>query len=146
MFTRILLCTDGSKGAQNAACIAGEIAKRFQAHLLVLHVSDLLTQLPPTARAPQIGLPSEVLRRYLEEDHNAALMPITPILDSAGVKYSVCRKSGYPAETVLQVAKELEADLIVLGSRGLGRFQSLLLGSVSDRVVHHAHCPVLIAR
>jgi len=53
---------------------------------------------------------------------------------------------GPPAEAILDVAKTRECDLIVMGSRGLGQFTGLLLGSQSQKVVQHAECPVLIVK
>jgi nucleotide-binding universal stress UspA family protein len=53
-------------------------------------------------------------------------------------------RSGSPADEIIRTASELGADLIVMGSRGLGSTRSVLLGSVSDRVLHLAHCPVLV--
>jgi nucleotide-binding universal stress UspA family protein len=55
-------------------------------------------------------------------------------------------RQGAPANEILQAAEELHADLIVMGSRGWGQLKAMLLGSVSEHVLHHATCPVLIAR
>ena len=54
--------------------------------------------------------------------------------------------NGSPADEIVRAAKELEADLIVVGSRGSGRVDSLIMGSVSHRVLNYAHCPVLVVR
>ncbi|ELU16336.1 hypothetical protein CAPTEDRAFT_21111 [Capitella teleta] len=58
----------------------------------------------------------------------------------------VLKISNKPGEALVQVAKEQKADLVIMGTRGLGRIRRTILGSVSDYVVHHAHCPVLICR
>ena len=55
-------------------------------------------------------------------------------------------RQGAPADEILQAAEELHADLIIMGSRGWGQLKAMLLGSISEHVLHHATCPVLIAR
>ena len=62
--------------------------------------------------------------------------------DSRPASVTVDARSGFPAEELLQASKD--ADLIVLGSRGVGGFSRLLMGSVSSQVTHHAHCPIVI--
>jgi nucleotide-binding universal stress UspA family protein len=52
----------------------------------------------------------------------------------------------HPADSIVQVAEETGADLVVMGSRGLGGIKRALMGSVSDSVVRHAHCPVMVVR
>ena len=68
------------------------------------------------------------------------------ILDAVHRRYKCRREIGHPIDRIVAVAQDIQADLIVLGSRGLGGWNSYLLGSVSDGVLHHAHCPVLIVR
>jgi nucleotide-binding universal stress UspA family protein len=58
----------------------------------------------------------------------------------------VLKISNKPGEALVQLANEERADLVIMGTRGLGRIRRTILGSVSDYVVHHAHCPVLICR
>jgi len=70
---------------------------------------------------------------------------LTPALARAGTTRYVTAV-GQPAEEILKVAKRRRCDLIVMGSRGLGGIQKLLLGSTTDRVVHHASIPVLAIR
>ena len=68
------------------------------------------------------------------------------VLDAEPTDYSCRREIGHPVDRIVSVAKDEKSDLIVMGSRGLGGWNSYLLGSVSDGVLHHAHCPVLIVR
>ena len=66
--------------------------------------------------------------------------------EGTGVYCSFHQEKGHPGETIVHFANEHHADLIVIGSRGLGGFQEMLLGSVSNYVAHHADCPVLVVR
>lgn len=68
------------------------------------------------------------------------------MLDAQNLAYTPSKEMGHPAATIIRVAEDEKCDLILLGSRGLGEVKRFLLGSVSDAVVHHAHCPVLIVR
>jgi nucleotide-binding universal stress UspA family protein len=68
--------------------------------------------------------------------------------DFAG-RVSACEASvvvGHPADEIVRAAAEADIDLVVVGARGLGRFKRLLLGSVSERVLHRAYCPVLVVK
>ena len=66
------------------------------------------------------------------------------MLQAAGVPYAFRLETGHPAEVIVRLAETDGFDLVVLGSRGLGGVKEFLLGSVSNRVSHHARCPVLI--
>ncbi len=70
----------------------------------------------------------------------------TAVLEGLPVPVETVVRQGAPANEILQAAEELRADLIVMGSRGWGQLKAMLLGSVSEHVLHHATCPVLIAR
>jgi len=81
----------------------------------------------------------ETLRSALTRDAEA-------VLADAKVSFRVQVETGDPIHRILEIAGQEQADLIVLGSRGLGGFTSLLLGSVCDSILHHAQCPVLVVR
>jgi nucleotide-binding universal stress UspA family protein len=83
---------------------------------------------------------------YAEKARTTVEQPAGKLFTDAGMAYEWQFEVGHPVDTILHVAKDRGADLIVLGSRGLGGFKRLLLGSVSNGVLHHAPCPVLIVR
>jgi nucleotide-binding universal stress UspA family protein len=146
MFQHILVATDGSDHALQAARIAAEIAQKFGSKVTLLSVYD------PPAFAPAI-LPSiepaiapDAVMRLGEEVQEAVERRTGEVFEQAGVAYTPIREVGRPVAMIIEVAQREKADLIVMGSRGLGGVESFLLGSVSDRVLHQAHCPVLIAR
>lgn len=86
--------------------------------------------------------PAEIAARV-----RAALLDnVVAVARQEGTACTLRQEEGHAAEQILCVADTIEADLVVMGHRGLGGFQSLLLGSVSTRVAHHAACPVLVMR
>ena len=141
-FQNILLASDGSQGAHSAALAARELAQKFGSALTVLNVSEKPQMLSEVADAYGELYPVEVTARV----RAALLENVVSAARQEGTACTLRQEEGHAAEQILCVADTIDADLIVLGSRGLGGFQSLLLGSVSTRVAHHATCPVLIMR
>jgi nucleotide-binding universal stress UspA family protein len=137
MFKTILLCSDGSDHARQAAQTAAEMTARYAANLILLNVCD-----PSPATAPFM----EMTESYIEETQRTVLKCTSRVLKETGVTFRTRRELGHPVAKIISTAESEKADLIVLGSRGLSPWKALLLGSVSEGVVHHAHCPVLIVR
>ncbi len=146
MFTHILMATDGSEHALKAAACAAEIAQKFGSEVTLLCVFN-----PPLTQGPQIGVVDTpvdpaVIARYGEEVQEAVERRTGQVFEQYGVAYQARREVGHPADMIIAIAARSNADLIVMGSRGLAGLQSFLLGSVSERVLRHAHCPVLIVK
>jgi nucleotide-binding universal stress UspA family protein len=136
--TRVLLATDGSEEAILAERAAARLATTRDSELHVVHVGEFL----PTFLAQTEVEPARIEREAKEllEERAARI--------EAGGK-AVARthlRLGAADREIVAVAEELEADLIVLGSRGRGGIRRALMGSVSDSVVRHAHCPVMVVR
>jgi nucleotide-binding universal stress UspA family protein len=146
MFQEIVVATDGSDHALQAARMAGEIAQKFQAKLTLLSVFDMAGRMTIYESGPENMLYVDALLRRGQEMHENVQRRTGEVLQEMGVPYQSRREAGHAVDTIVQVAEELKADLIVLGSRGLGGFKRFLMGSVSDGVLHHAHCPVLVVR
>lgn len=139
MFERILVAVDGSEYGYKAAKVAADLARCMKAELRILVVYD--------------PIPSYLGEPNLQSVINARLGEAQEMLDKAvetvGDLPTETRTEiveGNPAEVIINVAKTRESDLIVMGSRGLGRLAGLVLGSTSQKVVSHAPCPVLIVR
>jgi nucleotide-binding universal stress UspA family protein len=140
--TRILLATDGSKEAALAARTAVDLAERTGSGLHVIHVHRILP-VPYASRGrytepkpePPGGEARALLNRQGREIENAG-----------GKVAGTYLREGDPDAEVVAVAEEIGAGLIVMGSRGRGGVRRALMGSVSDAVVRHAHCPVLVMR
>jgi nucleotide-binding universal stress UspA family protein len=146
MFRKILACSDGSENAIQAARVAAFIAREFHACTLLLIVFNPSTVIYANGDAPITPIDSALLNRYIEEIQNGIAERTGEVFRAAGVDYETRREAGHPVDVIVDVAEREKVDLIVLGSRGLSGWKSFLLGSVSDGVLHHAHCPVLIVR
>jgi nucleotide-binding universal stress UspA family protein len=139
MFKNILLAVDGSEHALKAARLAGEMARLTKANLWVITSFE-----PIPAYLGEPNLSQVIAARTLEADSTLknALEQVGDI--SGELKSEVLE--GPAAEAILNVASVREIDLIVMGTRGLGRLAGALLGSQSQKVMSHATCPVLLAR
>ncbi len=138
---RILVGVDGSDASQGAARLAAEIAVRFGARLTLAYVIPNLL-LPPDAYGMNVSDVEENNREYAEK----VLASSVAKLGEAGVQVDTAVLSGPPAESLAEAAASGGADLVVVGSRGRGAVARVLLGSVSDRLVHISSRPVLVAR
>jgi nucleotide-binding universal stress UspA family protein len=146
MFKRIVVCSDGYDNALKAARMAAEIATKFDADIVLLNVFDPAFVTVPFVGAPEAAPSAEISLRYAQEAQQAIMERTGKVIQEVGARYKPCSEFGHPVDKIVSVAEEEQADLIVIGSRGLGGFQRFLLGSVSDGVLHHAHCPVLVVR
>jgi nucleotide-binding universal stress UspA family protein len=141
--TKILLATDGSEEAQLAATTAADLAEKTNSELHVLTVGPdyPLYELPEHPADFQ-----DVLRENRRESKEMLEQQAKRIEQSGGTIKETYLREGRAEEEIVEVAEELGAGLIVMGSRGQGRLRRALMGSVSDAVVRHAHCPVTIVR
>lgn len=142
MYRHILLASDGSACAQKAATAAATLAGKFDSQLTIINAFQPIPTVGPYGEIINVGLENKYITQMQEE----AIGQAGRIVDGFNRPYTTRQEIGDPATEIVRVAEEEGCDLIVVGSRGQGAFQSFLLGSVSDHVVHHAHCPVLIIR
>jgi nucleotide-binding universal stress UspA family protein len=141
----IVVGVDRSECARNALRFAIEEARLHGAVLHVVHAWEV--PYLPVAGAPMFALgalPELEQSAQVEAEH--ALEPILEGVDTSGVEISPHVVRGSAAHVLLETAADVDADLLVVGSRGHGGFTGLLLGSVSQQCVHHARCPVAIVR
>jgi nucleotide-binding universal stress UspA family protein len=140
---RILLGFDGSEQSQRAAEWAARLAANGAAAGDNGQVTFLcvLTTLAGSERIHDAVDPTLNLG-----DLRARLAVAERVAASAGVATEVVETAGNPAEEIIRAAEASDCDLVVLGAYGRGAIQRFLLGSVSDRVVRHAPCPVLVVR
>ena len=121
-----------------------DLAKKYQSKLVLVHV--VMRQIY-AINPPEAGiLAGTAIVRELESEGKAILAKGEEIVKAQGLPAEARMRQGVPAEELLRAAVEEKADLIVLGSRGLSEVRAFLLGSVSDKVSHHAKCPVMSVR
>ena len=134
----VLVPIDFSDPSAAALDAAISLAKRFEARVHLLHVYQINTAVYPYGMiiGPEVEQKlHEAARKSLEEWCDRAVRE--------GVSAEATVAPGTPSETILRQAEELPADMIVMGTRGLSGLKHVLLGSVAERVVQKARCPVL---
>ena len=139
MFKNILVAVDGSEHGLKAARTAGNMARALQADLRVVVAYE-----PVPTYIGQPNLQEAITARlaYSDKILSEALAEIGGI---PGVMKTEALE-GPPAEAVLAAADTWNVDLIIMGTRGLGRLASVVIGSQSQKVIAHAKCPVLLVR
>lgn len=140
MFQTILVAFDGSQHAREAARIAGDLARGLGGSA-GLWVVIVMGEIPRDLGDPYLDLLIEQRTRVGE-----AMLAEAETLIGAGLETHRELLFGTPAECIIQVAETRACDLIIMGTRGLGPLQGLLLGSQTQKVISHAHCPVLAVK
>jgi nucleotide-binding universal stress UspA family protein len=133
---RILVAVDGSKPSHWAAGVAGRLAAALNGTLKLVHA----VQMPPVSSEAGLIMQSEIDQEMkvaqFTLDEAKELLP-------GGIEVETYVRLGPAVATVLEVARQWPADLIVLGTRGRGKLLQLIMGSTAEGVVRHAPCPVL---
>ncbi len=145
MYSSIVVGTDGSETATEAVRQAAGLARAFGATL------DIVSAYEPASvdrrRVEQSGAaPDPRWAINAREEVDLTLQTAATLARGLGVTVNVFARQGDPADSILDVAEERGADLIVIGNKGLTGAQRFLLGSVPNKISHHAPCSVLIIR
>ena len=141
MYSKILLPTDGSKHANKAAEHAIWIARKSGAEIIALTVMET---------SSLVGLSADDLivrlKEMLEEEASRSLEAVKKLVEEsgAGVKITLRTDEGSPADAILRTIEKEEVDLVVMGTSGKHGLDRFLLGSVAEKVVRSAGCPVLV--
>ncbi len=145
LFQRIVVGTDGSESAREAIRQAAELARLSGAEL---HVVSAYEPVPPRrSEAESRGAPADVSHEFgPREEVNFILEGAASIAAESGLETIPHPQDGDPADAILTAADEIGADLIVVGNKGMTGARRFLLGSVPNKVSHHAPCSVFIAR
>ncbi|HEY5143161.1 MAG TPA: universal stress protein [Solirubrobacteraceae bacterium] len=145
MFGSIVVGTDGSETADEAVRQAIELAASVGARLQLVSAYE---PVPPTRlrNEAQQAPPDVQWSINPREDVEATLSSAAELAAEAGVAVATHYRQGDPADAILDVAEETSADLIVVGNKGMTGAKRFLLGSVPNKVSHHAPCSVLIIR
>ncbi len=145
MFSSIVVGTDGSDTARQAVQEAVDLAKRLGATLDIVSAYEPVSsqRLREESRQAPQDLQWTITPR---EDVDATLEEAREAIGGSGVEIQTFAREGDPADAILDVAEEQKADLIVVGNKGMTGAKRFLLGSVPNKVSHHAPCSVMIIR
>lgn len=154
MFTKILVPIDGSEYSQRAAEYAVRMAKLMGAEIVVLHVTHLPTYAFTYSAAEgvsPVAIPTPLPLPISDDEKKATeklVESVRKMAEKGGVKAETKIIEQHPSipDAIIEFAAKADVDLIVMGTKGRTGIKRFLLGSVTESVVHHAHCPVLVIR
>jgi nucleotide-binding universal stress UspA family protein len=145
MFGSIVVGTDGSETAGEAVRQATDLAKAVGAKVNVVSAFEPVGN--QRLREERTQVPDDMQWMVNQrEDVDATLRAAAEQIEEAGVDVETFARQGDPADAILDVAEEQNADLIIVGNKGMTGAKRFLLGSVPNKVSHHAPCSVLIIR
>ena len=141
MFSKVLVPIDGSENSFRALDAALLLSEKLGAKVTAIHVMEDI---------PVLHIQSEKLLRQLldayKKESQKILLKCSEISARKGLSIDTKLLQGNAGSAILDFCKKEKYDTIVMGSRGMGKFKELVLGSVSNKVVHHSSCPVMIVR
>ena len=155
MIKKILVAIDGSEPANKALDFALDLAEKYSAELMLLNVYQLITPVfysppisvlgsPPAVTPVTMTAFSKEFKAQHEKILSGALKKANK--HKPNLKVTTMLSEGRPSDKIIEAANEGKFDLIVMGSRGIGRIKEIFLGSVSDRVADEAKCSVLVVK
>lgn len=140
---KILLPVDGStcsiRAAEQLLKMRSELASSPETHLLQVH-------LPIPIGRVQAHVGHDTLLAYYREESEAQLAAVAQLLKDAGLEYHTHIHVGQPAEVIVDIARQIGAEMILMGTHGRGAVGTLVLGSVSAKVLHFSPCPVMLVK
>jgi nucleotide-binding universal stress UspA family protein len=139
---RILLATDGSQDAALAARVVADLSSATGAELHIVHAWH--AELPKKAYA--VTVPHSTINWLEQRAQELLAKQVEHIEDAGGMVAEAHLVRGRPVDAILDLCEQLGSVLVVMGSRGLGSVGRILIGSVSEGVVHHSNHPVLVVR
>lgn len=141
MFKKILVPTDASENSQRAFGTALQLARQFGAEIELLHVT-----FTPEALGYALSNGVSVPQEQFDINGEQTLLVTLNSIDIGSVPVRKKQIPGHPAAVILDEIKKEKIELVVMGSRGYGPLAGSVLGSVSQRILHGAACPVLIVK
>lgn len=141
MFTNVLVPVDGSDNSYRALDAALLLTEKLGSSITVVNVIEQV----PITHIESEKLLSELLEAYKKENQEI-LSKCSNIATEKGLSIKTLLLQGNPASVILDYSKKEKFDLVIMGSRGMGKFKQLILGSVSSKIVHHSPCAILLIR
>jgi nucleotide-binding universal stress UspA family protein len=142
MFKRILVPTDGSESSRLAFLNAIDIGRLTGAEILLLHVSFT----PQSYWGNNLAYEVNISEEELVQLGNDVIQETRKEIDPGDLTVNSKVVFGSAAQKIIKIAKDTKTDLIIMGSRGQGPFSGAFLGSVSQRVLARANCPVMVVK
>jgi len=139
----ILFPTDFLQGAKEAIGYAAEFTKRYKARLYIIHVIHDVTK-ASGLYVPHVGMDEVLKSLYEEAEKEIKRVYLEELRGYDDIEYAVLR--GIPYEEIVRFAEEKDIDMIVMASHGRRGLDRLFFGSVAEKVVKYAKCPVLIVK
>lgn len=146
---KILLATDGTEHSQEALEAATRFIFSDDDEILIVSVVDMAVPMAIDLYGGYLPASTEIekaARENAEKVLESAKNQLMAALSNQNVKISTDILFGSPESRIVETAEEMKTDIIIVGSHGYNRWERLLLGSVSDSVVHHAPCSVMVVR
>lgn len=150
---KFLIAIDGSQVSQKAVEKALSLAVPTQAQVVLLTVVEPISSYAPQLMMPtgdwvgwQGTTPDIEMEKTIMAAGRSLLEKNESICQAAGIECQTRLEIGSPRDTICLIAAQEGADFLVMGSRGLGNVERMMLGSVSDYVAHHSPCPIIIVR
>ena len=140
--TKVLGPIDGSANALHAVDIA--IKAIAEGRSLEVHLLNVQPQI--VSGHARMYLKKDLIDEYYAEEAQKALAPAKEKLDKAGISYTVSHQVGNVSETIAKYVKATGCELVIMGTRGLGSVQSMVLGSVATKVLHLVDVPVTLVK
>ncbi len=137
-FRKLMVGYDGSKQADKAVEIAFSLAQSTDCQILIFAVA----RPPEPATRVEVDAMLDDAREHFEESFKR----ITKNAEQLGVSLETAIAVGHPIQQIVHRAEADHVDLIILGRRGMSRFEKMLVGSTSEKVLRYAHCPVMVVR
>jgi nucleotide-binding universal stress UspA family protein len=137
-FQKIMVGYDGSKPAEKAVEIAFSLAESIDCNVLIFSVA----RPPEPATRVEVDAMLDDAREHFEESFKR----LTKSAEERGVTVETAIAVGHPIQQIVHRAEADHIDLIILGRRGMSRFEKMLVGSTSEKVLRYAHCPVMVVR
>ena len=141
LLKRILIPTDGSDTSMRAAEFAIKIAKHFESEIVAIYVIDRVILEEIAKIHERQGLEDEIKRKA-----ERCLNYIVKSAEKKGLKARSILVEGQPHDQIVRHAESLKADMIIMGSKGRRGMNRILIGSVAERVIEYAPCPVLVIK
>ncbi|MDP4126125.1 MAG: universal stress protein [Bacillota bacterium] len=141
MFNTILVPTDASESARRAFMMAVELAKEFNSRIVLLHVV-----FTPEALGYTLSWGKTVPQEEISISGREVLTAASDGIDTGNVPIEKKQIPGHPGIAIIEEVKNEHIDLVVMGNRGYGPITGSLLGSISQRVLSKAECPVMIVK